>query len=425
MVKQFQLNKDFADRRKKVISARTYFYEDEHKCDVHLETFLNCIDAVGYASENGFAAIKLTALGRPQLLLRLSEILYQTKYHFDQMASQCAEGRIINRRIARTSFFEGLLKLGMHLTEAEADEIFDTIDINKSGDIDIIEWSHFLTPQLELFKLFQASPGDTSAPVISALNDRELEQMENMRRRLHQLAKRAMEQNVRLMVDAEQTYFQPAISRLTLDMQRLYNKEKPIILNTYQCYLKDAYNSVETDMELARREGFRFGAKIVRGAYMEQEKARAQAMNYEDPIHPNYQATCDNYNKVVSSILEEVKRSGANIVVASHNEDSVVFTLQRMRELSIPRDKGGVYFAQLLGMCDQVSFVLGQTGYKAFKYVPYGSVSDVLPYLSRRAAENRGLLAGVLKERKLLWNELKRRGREGELFYNPYKATVS
>ena len=92
---------------------------------------------------------------------------------------------------------------------------------------------------------------------------------------------------------------------------------------------QDAYNSVETDMELARREGFKFGAKIVRGAYMEQEKSRAQAMNYEDPIHPNYQATCDNYNKVVSTILEEVKRSGANIVVASHNEDSVVFTLQR------------------------------------------------------------------------------------------------
>jgi proline dehydrogenase len=161
------------------------------------------------------------------------------------------------------------------------------------------------------------------------------------------------------MVDAEQTYFQPAISRLTLDMQRLYNKEKPIILNTYQCYLKvrefisfhcykyvnsnsycryitfvifqlqDAYNSVETDMELARREGFKFGAKIVRGAYMEQEKARAQAMNYEDPIHPNYQATCNNYDRVVRTILEEVKKSGANIVVASHNEDSVVSTLQR------------------------------------------------------------------------------------------------
>ncbi|XP_028400731.1 proline dehydrogenase 1, mitochondrial-like [Dendronephthya gigantea] len=424
IVKQFQLNKDFADRRKKVISARTYFYEDEHKCDLHLETFLKCIDAVGYASDNGFAAIKLTALGRPQLLLRLSEILYQTKYHFDQMASQCAEGRIMNRRIARDGFFKGLLKLGMQLGEEEANAIFDTIDITKSGDIDIIEWSHFLTPQLELSKLFQASPDDASDPVISALTDAELQQMESMRDRLHQLAKRAMEQNVRLMVDAEQTYFQPAISRLTLDMQRLYNREKPIILNTYQCYLKDAYNSVETDMELARREGFKFGAKIVRGAYMEQEKARAQAMNYEDPIQPDYRATCDNYNKIVSTILEEVKRSGANIVVASHNEDSVVFTLQRMIELSIPRDQGGVYFAQLLGMCDQVSFILGQSGYNVFKYVPYGSVSDVLPYLSRRAAENRGLLDGVLKERKLLWKELKRRLREKELNYDPHNANV-
>ena len=86
---------------------------------------------------------------------------------------------------------------------------------------------------------------------------------------------------------------------------------------------------METDMELARREGFKFGAKIVRGAYMEQEKARAQAMSYEDPIHPNYQATCENYDRVVGTILEEVKKSGANIVVATHNEDSVITTLQR------------------------------------------------------------------------------------------------
>lgn len=135
----------------------------------------------------------------------------------------------------------------------------------------------------------------------------------NMIRRLNTIVKAAEELDVRIMIDAEQTYFQPAISRITLEMMRKFNKEKAIVFNTYQCYLSETFNEVVTDLEQAKRQNFYFGAKLVRGAYIEQERARAASLGYPDPTNPSYEATTDMYHRTLTECLRRIKvRDGAN-----------------------------------------------------------------------------------------------------------------
>ncbi|KAF4074224.1 hypothetical protein AMELA_G00237070 [Ameiurus melas] len=153
---------------------------------------------------------------------------------------------------------------------------------------------------------------------------------------------------------------------------------------------------------------------------MHQERSRAQEVGYEDPINPDYESTSRMYHRCLDYVLEEIDRNGkANVMVASHNIDTVKHTIKRMNEMGlVPADRK-VYFGQLLGMCDQISFPLGQAGFPVYKYVPYGPVNEVIPYLSRRAQENRGMMKGAKMERDLLWKELLRRLTSGELFHTP------
>jgi proline dehydrogenase len=201
-----------------------------------------------------------------------------------------------------------------------------------------------------------------------------------------------------------------------------------------------------TDLEQASRQNFYFGAKLVRGAYMEQERARAEALGYEDPINPNYEATTEMYHKTLTECLRRIKKlkdGGIDpkkiaIMVASHNEDTVRFAIEKMNEIGISPEDKVICFGQLLGMCDYITMPLGehefnlicfntntrlssigQGGYSAYKYVPYGPVKEVLPYLSRRALENKGVLKKIQKEKRLLKSEIMRRLARGQLFYKP------
>lgn len=143
--------------------------------------------------------------------------------------------------------------------------------------------------------------------LISHISPKEEEMFRNMIRRLNTIVKAAEELDVRIMIDAEQTYFQPAISRITLEMMRKFNKEKAIVFNTYQCYLQETFNEVVTDLEQAKRQNFYFGAKLVRGAYIEQERARATSLGYPDPTNPSYEATTDMYHKTLTECLRRIK----------------------------------------------------------------------------------------------------------------------
>lgn len=404
-----------------VTAAPGYFYADEAKCDRHMETFIKCIKASGGTSMDGFSAIKMTALGRPQFLLELSEVLVKWRRFFNFLALRQGKsvGQALEQRVELTQLQEHLTELG-----ATGDYLSWFTENNKgsSGTIDVLDWNSLLhdreksaellvVPNVELGKL---------EPLLKNFTDEDEKQMQRILQRMDVLAKHAVENGVRLMVDAEQTYLQPAISRLTLDMQKIYNTDTPVIFNTYQCYLKEAFDSVSMDVALSCREGWHFAAKLVRGAYMYQERERAEELGYEDPINPDYESTNWMYHKCLDFVLDEIALNGnANVMVASHNEDTVKHTLRRMNELGLTPRENKVYFGQLLGMCDQISFPLGQAGFPVYKYVPYGPVDEVMPYLSRRAQENRGFMQGAQKERTLLWKELRRRAASGELLHRP------
>uniref|UniRef100_A0A8C6YCD4 Proline dehydrogenase n=1 Tax=Naja naja TaxID=35670 RepID=A0A8C6YCD4_NAJNA len=360
--KRYSVHHKFGDRRDGVTGARTYFYADEAKCDRHMETFLKCIEASGGSSEDGFSAIKLTALGRPQFLLQFSEVLVKWRSFFHQLAAE--QGKVglaaLETKLEVEKLQEALDNLGI-ATKAESQQWFAGEKLGLTGTVDLLDWNSLIDARMEISKLLLVPNLKTGQlePLLSRFTQEEEKQMKRMLQRMDVLAKKAVSVDVRLMVDAEQTYFQPAISRLTLEMQRRFNQESPAIFNTYQCYLKEAYDNVTIDVELARREGWHFGAKLVRGAYMEQERSRAAEVGYEDPINPTYEKTSEMYHRCLDFILEEIRHNRkANVMVASHNKDTVKFTLGRMADLGIHPSENKIYFGQLLGMCDQITFPL-------------------------------------------------------------------
>ncbi|XP_040591435.1 hydroxyproline dehydrogenase isoform X3 [Mesocricetus auratus] len=173
---------------------------------------------------------------------------------------------------------------------------------------------------------------------------------------------------------------------------------------------QETQERLERDAEAAHKAGLAFGVKLVRGAYLEKERAMTQLHGKEDCTQPDYEATSRSYSRCLELVLRRVSRHGppCHLMVASHNEESVRQATKRMWELGIPPD-GPVCFGQLLGMCDHVSLALGQAGYVVYKSIPYGCLEEVIPYLIRRAQENRSVLQGVRREQELLSQELWRR----------------
>jgi len=421
------------DRKHKLNSARVYFYQGEANCDRNMETFLDCIDAVkGSTGGTGFSAIKLTALGRPEILIRLSECIEKTRRYYTQVTGKT--GMVITGKVDRSSFEHVFKEKKILDRNADVQQFVHNMVGDKDGIIHLFDWSSLINDGKNLGEVFQVPNLETGKmePLITgddngALTKDEEIQFKNMVLRLHKIFKYAKSQNVRVMIDAEQSYFQPAIHRLAIEMMRTYNTESAIVFNTYQNYLKKAFKTIVLDLEQAKRQDFYFGAKLVRGAYMEQERARAALLGYKDPINPTYEATSEMYHSVLDECLTRIhalKTSGQDsqkigIMVASHNEETVKYGVKRMKELGLDPQERVLCFAQLLGMCDQITFPLGQAGYSVYKYVPYGPVNEVLPYLSRRANENGSLLGKVAVEKKLLSQELARRIRTGQLFYRP------
>lgn len=235
----------------------------------------------------------------------------------------------------------------------------------------------------------------------------EVKQFREFRERFMALCQRAYDNDVRILVDAEDYCFQDAIDELTDEAMRKFNKKRAIVFATLQMYRHDRMPYLRRIYDDAVEKNYIAGVKFVRGAYMEEERARAAALGYPDPICKDKKATDDNYDAGVRFVMDHLEHF--EMFMGTHNEESNYKLAKWMDEKGIPRNDPRIFFAQLLGMSDNISFNLAHEGYNVTKYVPYAAVRDVLPYLIRRAEENTSVAGQTSRELRMLKSEMNRR----------------
>ena len=279
------------------------------------------------------------------------------------------------------------------------EEILSTVR-RAAGD-KYIPFSVFKVTGLARFALLEKV--SAKAPLTSE----EAAEYSRVRERVRRICDEGHKLNVRVFIDAEETWIQPAIDEMATNMMERYNTQSCIIYNTIQLYRHDRVDFLKEAWKKATEQGYLLGLKLVRGAYMEKERDRAKEMGYPSPINPDKPSSDREYNEALRFCIEHIDR--ISICAGTHNEDSSRLLTEWMAEKGISPNDERIYFSQLLGMSDHISFNLAKAGYNVAKYVPYGPVSAVLPYLTRRAQENTSIAGQTGRELSLLTAELKRR----------------
>ncbi len=236
----------------------------------------------------------------------------------------------------------------------------------------------------------------------------ETQEFARVKARCLRICQAAFDRKVPVMIDAEDSWIQNTIDELALEMMITFNKERLIVYNTYQMYRHDKLADIKADYLIAKEVGFVLGVKMVRGAYMEKERDRAEEKGYPSPIQPDKASTDRDYDESLKFCLLNVAQIG--IVCGTHNEQSCRLLTELISQHNIPKNHPHVYFAQLLGMSDNLSFNLSNAGYNVTKYVPYGPIKAVMPYLFRRAQENTSVAGQTSRELALISKEKNRRG---------------
>jgi len=286
-----------------------------------------------------------------------------------------------------------------HIFDATRDEIIKTI--NRAAGDKAVPITVFKVTGVGRFGLLEKL--DAKAQ----LSTQETTEWEKVQARVLAICSKAYRSDVPVMIDAEETWIQDTIDMLALDMMRKFNKEKIIVYNTYQLYRHDKLASLKHDHSTAVKDGFILGAKLVRGAYMEKERKRAAEMGYQCLIQSNKASTDRDYDAALHFCMDNLDTLA--FVAGTHNENSCRLLAELLNEKQVPHDHPHVYFSQLLGMSDNLSFNLADAGYNVAKYVPYGPVKAVLPYLFRRAQENTAIAGQMSRELSLIIKERKRR----------------
>ncbi len=230
---------------------------------------------------------------------------------------------------------------------------------------------------------------------------------DNAKARVTELCEYAHSIDQPIFIDAEESWIQDAVDGLATEMMEKYNREKPIIYNTIQLYRHDRLAFLKQSHDKAKKDGYILAVKLVRGAYMEKERERAEEMDYPSPIQPDKAATDRDFDEAVKYCLDNVENIA--FVAGTHNEESVRKMSAMLEKKGIEPNHPHVFFSQLYGMSDNLSYVLAKNKFNVSKYVPYGAVKDVIPYLTRRAQENTAVMGQVSRELDLISKELKRR----------------
>lgn len=310
------------------------------------------------------------------------------------------------------------------LAELERFGVSAIIDYGVEGKESTAE---FERTRNELIRIIRFAAGKKNIPFISckvtgltafslleklntgaALTNAEQAEKDALYERMFSIAGAAAEHGIGLFVDAEESWIQDAIDELTFELMRRFNKKKAVVFSTPQMYRHDRLAFCERSLKDALKHHYILGLKPVRGAYMEKERKRAADMGYADPIQPDKAATDRDYDAVVRFSLDHIDT--IVLCAATHNEHSSQLLANAMQDMGIPANHPHIWFSQLFGMSDQITFNLAKGGFNVAKYLPYGPVKDVIPYLIRRAQENRSVSGQMSREFTLIHKEICRRG---------------
>ena len=278
-------------------------------------------------------------------------------------------------------------------------KILETIDISAVSDA--IPFAVFKMTGIGCAAILEKV--ETGEP----LTETEMREFELIEARAEKICSRAHEKNVRVLVDAEESWIQGTTDAIVYELMKKYNKKTAIVFNTYQMYRADMQYNLEQAMELAVSDKFVLGVKLVRGAYMEKERKRAQLKKYPSPIFETKQETDDAFDYALDYCVKNIYH--LELCSGTHNEKSNYLLTQWMQRAKISRNDPRIYFAQLYGMSDNITYNLGNVGYNVAKYLPFGPVKSVIPYLFRRAQENQSVTGQSSRELDLIKKELKRR----------------
>ena len=289
----------------------------------------------------------------------------------------------------------------------EAESTFDGFESYKNTMIDLIKYLGYQGLPFIAIKCTGLMDIHSLEMISKETLDSKSEKFIDFKNRMNDLCKAASKCNVKILIDAEESWIQDAIDMVALDLMEIYNKKVHTIFLTHQCYRTGTLSKIKENFKRAKQNKFLLGIKLVRGAYMEKERERAKKYNYESPIQPTKSDTDLEFDNSVKFCIDNI--DNISIWVGSHNEFSSMQLVKIMKEKKIKSNDKRIWFSQLYGMSDNISFALADMGYNVVKLIPFGPIEKTIPYLIRRANENSSVKGQSNRQFTLIKNELNRR----------------